>query len=162
MTSRVLVSIRVAASAARAFDVFTNNIGEWWIANDLFQFTPRSPGELAFEPPDEHGRGGRLVERLANGKTFEIGRIRVWEPAQRLVMSWRQATFGPEHDTEVEVQFEPVGETTRITVEHRGWETIPQDHLARHGFPLNVFLARHGEYWRVLLARLSGQITDSS
>ena len=162
MTSRVLVSIRVDASAERAFDVFTRDIGEWWIANDLFRFTPRSPGQLAFEPPDSDGNGGRLIERLHNGKTFEIGRLHAWEPGRRLIMSWRQATFGPEHDTEVEVRFEPLGETTRVTVEHRGWESLPQDHLARHGFPLNIFLARHGEYWRVLLARFSAEFTDSS
>lgn len=162
MTSRILVSIRVAASAQRAFDVFTQDIGDWWVANDLFRFTPHSPGTLAFELPEDGGQGGRLVETLDSGKVFEIGQVKVWEPARRLVLSWRQATFGPEHDTEVEIRFDPVGETTRITVEHRGWERIPQEHAARHGFPLNIFLTRHGDYWRILLSRLAGKITDSS
>lgn len=162
MTSRVLVSIRVNASAERAFDVFTRQIGEWWTANDLFQFTPRSPGELAFELPGGDGQGGRLIETLANGTVFEIGKIRAWEPARRLVVGWRQATFGPEHDTEVEVRFEPLGDSTRVTVEHRGWETVPQEHAARHGFPLDFFLRRHAEYWRSLLGRLSNHITDCS
>lgn len=159
MTSRILVSVKVAANPERAFDIFTGDIGSWWIDNDEFRFTPRSPGRLAFEPPDEHGNGGRLVEHLASGKVFEIGRLSVWEPARRIVLSWRQATFGPDHDTEVEVRFEPVGDQTRVTVEHRGWERLPQDHVARHGFPLPLFLTRHGQYWRLLLSRYSQKIT---
>lgn len=162
MTSRIIVSTRVAADPARAFEVFTGNIAEWWIGNDEFRFTPRSPGRLAFEPPDEHGDGGRLVEHLKSGKVFEIGKLSIWEPAARIVLTWRQATFGPDHDTEVEIRFEPVGAETRVTVEHRGWERLPQDHAARHNFPLNLFLTRHGEYWRTLLSRLAHHITDSS
>jgi hypothetical protein len=29
---------------------------------------------------------------------------------------------------------------TRVTVEHRGWDSVPQEHVARHGFPDAVFL----------------------
>jgi hypothetical protein len=36
--------------------------------------------------------------------------------------------------THVEVLFEPVGEETRITVTHTGWDSVPQDHVARHTF----------------------------
>ena len=105
MGSRVLVALRVAASPERAFDVFTENIGEWWLPNGLFQFTPRGPGRLAFEP----GPNGRLVERLPDGEVFEIGRIRVWERPSRLVFRWRQASFERDQTTEVHVHFEPVG-----------------------------------------------------
>ena len=83
---------------------------------------------------------------------FEIGRIRAWEPPSRLVFGWRQAAFTPEQDTEVEVRFEAVGEETRVTVEHRGWDTVPAEHVARHGFPNALFLTRHGEWWQKLLA----------
>ena len=37
MTSSVLVSLRVAASAARAFDIFTTEIAIWWQPNTLFR-----------------------------------------------------------------------------------------------------------------------------
>jgi hypothetical protein len=37
------------------------------------------------------------------------------------------------------VRFEAIGTQTRVTVEHRAWETIPQDHAARHGFELMLF-----------------------
>lgn len=149
MTSRVVVALRVHATPARAFEAFTAEIGAWWAPNTLFAFTPRAPGVLSFE-----GRE-RLIETRAGGKVFEIGQVRVWEPGARLVVGWRQATFAPDMATEVEVTFEPVGEDeTRVTVTHTGWDSVPQAHVARHGFPLTAFQARHAEWWRVLLERL--------
>jgi hypothetical protein len=154
VTSRVLVSLRVAATPQRAFEVFTREIATWWRSNALFRFTPRSPGVLAFEPEI----GGRFTETLGNSKAFEIGRITAWQPGVALAFTWRQATFGPDQITNVEVRFEAVGAETRITVEHRGWETIPQQHAARHGFPDAVFLRRHGEWWQALLASLVSRL----
>jgi len=148
MASRVVVSLRVRATPARAFEAFTAEIGQWWTANSLFAFTPRAPGVLSFE------NGERLIETRDGGKVFEIGRVSVWEPGVRLVVGWRQATFTPDMATEVEVTFEPVGEETRITVTHTGWDSVPQAHVAKHGFPETAFLARHGEWWRTLLGNL--------
>jgi uncharacterized protein YndB with AHSA1/START domain len=147
MTSKVYVALRVKATPERAFDAFVREIGDWWRPNTLFQTTPRAPGRLAFEP----GEGGRLTETLANGKVFEIGRIRAWEPPQRLVFSWRQANFPPDLHTEVEVRFEAVGQETRVSVEHRGFHQVPADSVARHGFPDQALLARLGEWWQAQL-----------
>jgi len=153
VTSRVLVSVRVRTSPGRTFEIFTRDIAQWWSPNTLFQFTSGSSGSLAFEPHE----GGRFTETLANGTVFEIGRIRVWKPGERLVFGWRQATFRPGQDTEVEVTFEAVGTETRVTVTHRGWDSVPDEHVARHGFPDAIFLRRHGEWWQALLARLRDQ-----
>ena len=148
MTAAVIVSIRVDATPLRAFEAFTAEIGEWWRPNSLFALTPRSDGHLRFEP----GVGGRLVATLVNGTEFEVGRITVWRPGERLVLTWRQATFAPGQSTELEVRFEALGDVTRVTVEHRGWDGIPRDHVARHGFALMLFQRRQAEHWRVLLA----------
>jgi uncharacterized protein YndB with AHSA1/START domain len=148
MTSHVLVSIRVAATPARAFDVFTNEIGAWWQPNGLFRFTRKSPGQLKFEP----GPSGRLLEVLPDGESFEIGRITSWQPGVRLAFTWRQESFTPEQITHVEVRFEEVGDETRVKIEHYGWDSIPQDHVARHHFPDAVFLRRHAEWWQLLLS----------
>lgn len=150
MPSRVLVTLCVPASPERAFAAFTDEIGAWWRPNPLFAFTPREPGVLSFEP----GPHGRLIETRSGGRVFEVGKVRAWEPPSRLVFGWRQAAFAPGQDTEVEVRFEPVGAETRITVEHRGWDSVPQEHVARHGFPPTIFLQRHGEWWRALLQSL--------
>ena len=157
MTSKVLVSLRVAATPERAFAVFTREIGSWWRPNALFRFTPRSPGTVALQP----GLGGAFTETLPDGKVFEIGRITAWEPHVRFAFTWRQASFAAGQMTEVEIRFEPVGAETRVTVEHRGWDSVPQEHVARHTFPDAVFLQRHGEWWQTLLqsyrARISGE-----
>ena len=162
MASRVVVSIRVPCSPIQAFEVFTEDIGEWWVDSSLFRLTPHSPGVMAFEPPDPSGKGGRLIERLSSGKTFEVGPVHVWSPGERVVIGWRQATFGPDHATEVEIRFEPVGAETRVTVEHRGWDSVPQEHVARHGFPLPLFQQRQGEQWQAGLEHLRDRVSKNS
>lgn len=157
MSSRILVAMRVPGSPERAFQVFTEETALWWRPNDLFQFTPRAPGQVAFEPPAGEAPG-RFVERREGGRVFEIGEVSVWEPGRRLVFGWRQAAFAEGQRTEVEITFEPVGDQTRVTVEHRGWDSVPQPHVARHGFPPMIFAQRHGEWWRVLLTALSERL----
>ena len=110
---------------------------------------------LAFEP----GEGGRLTETLANGKVFEIGRITTWEPPHRLEFSWRQASFPVDLKTEVEVRFEAVGEETRVSIEHRGFDQVPVQSAARHGFPDQALLMRLAEYWQAQLAGLRDAAT---
>lgn len=153
MTSKVYVALRVKAPPERAFDAFVGEIGAWWKPNGLFQTTPRAPGVLAFEP----GEGGRLTETLANGKVFQIGRILTWEPPSLLVFSWRQANFPPDLETEVEVRFVDLGAETRVSVEHRGFDRVPADSVARHGFPDQALLMRLAEWWRSLLTSYGGK-----
>ncbi len=148
MTSRVMVSLRVAATPERAFAVFTRDIGLWWRHDGLFAFDTGQTGVLRFEPGPE----GRLIEVYEDGDVFEIGRVTAWEPGRRLALSWRQASFARGQETRVEVRFDPVGAETRVTVVHSGWDAIPQPHAARHGFPLGPFQQRQAEHWQRLLA----------
>ena len=155
--SRVLVALRVPVPAARAFAAFTEQIAEWWQPNGLFQFTDGRNGTLAFEP----GPDGRLVETYPDGTSFVVGHIRAWEPPRRLVVSWRHAGFAPDQETELHVRFDdveaPAGAVaqTRVVVEHLGWDRIPPEHAARHGFPLATFQLRFAEWWQTLLRALT-------
>jgi uncharacterized protein YndB with AHSA1/START domain len=155
VSSGIVVAVRVDASPARAFDAFTREIGAWWRPNGLFAFTPWGSGVIAFEG----GPGGRLVETLPDGRIFEIGRIAAWEPGVRLAFNWRQASFTAGQDTHVEVRFEAVGDQTRVTVEHHGWDSVPREHAAKHSFPDAIFLRRHAEWWQALLACYRGRIS---
>ncbi len=146
--SAVLVAIRVPVTPEVAFDAFTDDIGLWWRPSALFQLTPRGDGTLCFESRE------RLITTLASGKVFEIGRVTAWERGARLAFTWRQATFAPDQVTSVEVTFVAVGEDTRVTVTHRGWDEIPQDHVARHGFPLQATQGHLANAWRASLAAL--------
>jgi uncharacterized protein YndB with AHSA1/START domain len=152
MTSKVYVALRVRAAPERAFAAFVDEIGAWWRPSPLFQTTPR-PGRLSFEP----GEGGRLIETRAGGKVFEIGRIRLWEPPRRLAFSWRQANFPPDLHTEVEVSFEAVGDETRVSIEHRGFDRVPAG-AARHGFPDQLLLMRLADFWRAQIAAVGERL----
>lgn len=152
--SAVVVALRVAASPGRAFEVFTRDIALWWRPDGMFRFTPRSPGVISFEG----GEGGRFIETLPGGKVFEVGDIRVWKPGERLVFGWRCAWFEPGQDTEVEVRFEAVGDETRVSVEHRGWDSVPEANAARHGFPTAIFLKHEAEWWRGLLSAYNARL----
>ena len=153
--SRILVAIRVATTPDDAFDLFTQEIGLWWQPNPLFAFTRGAPGSLSFEP----GIGGRFIETASDGRVFEIGRIVEWVRGERLAFTWRQASFQANQETAVAVRFEAVGDETRVTVEHSGWDSVPQEHVARHTFPDAIFLKRHGEWWQTLLARFKRQVS---
>lgn len=156
MTSRVLVALRVKATPERAFEAFTSEIDEWWRPSGLFQFTEGRTGRLHFEP----GAEGRLTETYDDGSVFVVGAVRVWDPPTRLTFGWRQASFAPDQTTEVHVRFDPVGAETRVTVEHFAWDTIPQEHAARHGMPLFVFQQRNAEWWQALLESLRARLTS--
>lgn len=146
--SAVLVAIRVPATPEEAFDAFTDDIGLWWRPSALFQLTPRGDGTLSFDGAT------RLITTLASGKVFEIGKVTAWDRPTRLAFSWRQANFTPDQVTSVEVTFEATGEDTRVTVIHRGWDTIPPEHVARHGFPLQATQGHLANCWRAGLAAL--------
>jgi uncharacterized protein YndB with AHSA1/START domain len=112
---------------------------------------------LSFEP----GSNGRLIETYEDGTVFVVGEVRVWDPPRRLVVTWRQESFAPDQSTELHVRFEEAGEQTRVTVEHFGWDTIPQRHAARHGFPLGTFQLRFAEWWQVLLRNLRDRVSQT-
>ena len=54
----------------------------------------------------------------------------------------------------VELWFEASGEGTRVTLEHRGWSTIRDDHPVRHGKPVPEFIRDTGLWWGALLTSL--------
>jgi uncharacterized protein YndB with AHSA1/START domain len=156
MTSKVFLALWVPADPMLAFEVFTQEIGLWWQPSGLFKVSAAGDGRLAFEP----GEGGRLLTTFDDGSTFEIGRVSVWEPGKRLVFAWRQANFLPGQSTEVEVGFEAVGEETRVSIEHRAWDTIPVRHAARHGFAEQATLQHAANWWRASLHSLQALIGD--
>jgi uncharacterized protein YndB with AHSA1/START domain len=157
MTSKVFLALRVPADPVRTFEVFTQEIALWWQPSGLFRVSDAGDGRLAFEP----GAGGRLFTTFDDGSTFEIGRVSIWEPGKRLVFAWRQANFSAEQSTEVEVCFEAVGDETRVSIEHRAWDTIPRRHAARHGFPEAATLQRAADWWRESLYALKGRLAVS-
>jgi hypothetical protein len=60
--------------------------------------------------------------------------------------------FDPEKNGTM--RFEAEGAGTRLTVEHRGWESIRPGHPARHGFTGPAFADMMGLWWADLLVSI--------
>src|SRR5215217_2296890 len=109
-------SLRVNASPARAFEVFTGGMGRCWPGN-------HSIGKSALRDAVVEPRaGGRWFERGEDGSECEWGRVLAWEQPSRLVLAWQidaQWRFDPSFVTEVEIRFIPDGDGTRLELEHR-------------------------------------------
>ena len=146
MKETPVVTTIVAVDPATAFAIFTEEIDRWWKPRVPRMFCKDHAGSLRFET----GGSGRLVEVHGDGVT-EIGKILVWSPPERLVFGWREADFGAGETTEVEVRFERVVRGTRVTVEHRGWERLPADHVSRRGYTGDAFRSMIGLRWADLV-----------
>lgn len=111
-------SVRVRRPIEAAFELFTRDIGTWWPVE-----THHARGDVVgvvFE-----GRlGGRIYERCRDGEVADWGEVLAWDPPSRVVFSWlpSRSRGAP---TEVEVRFTAEdATTTRVEVEHRGWERL--------------------------------------
>jgi len=149
------VTVSVAVPPNEAFRIFTEEIDQWWRRGPRFRNTRGDRGMLCIEPRV----GGRVFESIdgdagAPANVIEIGRVSVWEPAHRLVFSWRASNFAPTESTEVEALFEPSPSGTRLTVTHRGWRALRADHPVRHGQEAAAFIRMMGTWWGDLLTSL--------
>jgi len=115
-------SIRVNATPARAFDVFTSGLGRWWPLNHGIGKQPRKGVVM------EARLGGRWYELAEDGTETNVGKIILWEPPQRFVMTWDiNSEWKPDTtvSSEVEVKFIPDGaNATRVELEHRKFERM--------------------------------------
>jgi uncharacterized protein YndB with AHSA1/START domain len=116
-------TVTVKCSVEHAFSVFTDRIGDWWPLHER-SISAQDDGTGAPETVVlESGVGGRLFERTAAGEELEWGIVLAWEPPHRVVLEWRPSRT-PTTPTEVEVRFTAEGESTRVDLEHRGWERL--------------------------------------
>jgi uncharacterized protein YndB with AHSA1/START domain len=118
-------SIRVNASQAHAFEVFTSGIGRWW-PRDVTIGKP--PMKMAVLEPRQ---GGRWYELSEDGSQANVGRILVWDPPRRVVVSWEiNSQWQPDEtvSSEVEVRFIADGsDATLVELEHRNFERMGAD-----------------------------------
>ena len=116
--------VHVKAPSAVAWRVFTAGMSTWW---PLAHYKiGKANAEAAVIEPHV---GGRWYERGDDGSTCDWGRVLVWEPPSRLVLTWdinADWQFDAKLNTEIEVRFIPQGDdATRVALEHR--------HLDRYG-----------------------------
>jgi uncharacterized protein YndB with AHSA1/START domain len=130
-----------------AFRAFTRSLDGWW---------PREyhigEAEMA-EAILEQREGGRWYERGVDGREYDWGRVLVWEPPFRLVMTWQidgrwQYDPNPGHASEIEVRFTATGPNqTSVQLEHRHIERLVEASALVDG------IQRQGGGWSSLLQR---------
>lgn len=150
------VSVLVRVPPAEAFRVFTEEIDGWWRPGLRYRIG-KNRSVVHLEPR----LGGRLFESFqtaAGEKVKETGRVTCFEPPSRLVLTWRAVNFAPHEETEVEVLFAPSPSGTLVTVCHRGWSRIREDHPVRHGEAPPAFLASMGRWWGDLMTSLRERV----
>jgi uncharacterized protein YndB with AHSA1/START domain len=156
------VSVSVAVPPLLAFEIFTLEIDRWWRRGVKFRHAAAANGFIHIEPK----LGGRLFESIDGGgaddaPVFEVGRVSVWEPPNRLSFTWRNANFAAHEQTSVDVVFAAVAAGTLVTVTHRGLAELRADHPARHGHQGAQFCRLIGLWWGDQMTSLR-QLCDSS
>jgi uncharacterized protein YndB with AHSA1/START domain len=119
-------SIIVASSAEHAFDVFTRGMGSWWPLDGAHSRwnERREPGLKAEGVVVEPYVGGRIFETFSDGSEASWGTILVFDEPHRVVIAWKPNS-GPYLPTEVDVEFIELDDgSTRVDLEHRGWERL--------------------------------------
>jgi DNA-binding transcriptional ArsR family regulator/uncharacterized protein YndB with AHSA1/START domain len=118
----VLKTVVVPLPLVEAFALFVQQ-DTWWPARTHHLADP--PGETVVLEPFQ---GGRWYERLADGREQEWGRVLVWRPPHRIVLSWLMAsdwTYEPDPSraSEIDVRFlAEAPRRTRLEFEHRRLE----------------------------------------
>src|SRR5215469_17658463 len=109
-------SVLVHSDISHTFGTFVRTIAHWW---PVAQFS--SGKEAVRDVLVEEHAGGRISEIWEDGTVVVWGEILRWDPPQGFLMTWN----GTPATTEVEFTFVALGPTlTRVTVEHRGWESL--------------------------------------
>jgi uncharacterized protein YndB with AHSA1/START domain len=132
----------VQAPIERAFSVFTRGFGS---------FKPPEHNMLGVEIAEtvfEPRVGGDVYDRGVDGSVCRWARVLVYEPPQRVVISWDispqwQIETDPDKTSEVEVRFiAEAPDRTRVELEHRaidrhgdGWEAVREGVDSEGGWP---------------------------
>lgn len=122
----IQLSVFTRAAPARAFELFTGQMGRWWPKGMTVASRPHAA--IVIEP----SVGGRWFERDEEGAETPWGVVRVWEPPSRLVLVWRLSAehrYDPSLSTEVEIGFRQEAGGTRVTLEHRDLEKFGSEAL---------------------------------
>jgi uncharacterized protein YndB with AHSA1/START domain len=115
-------SIRVKASQAHAFEVFTTGLDRWWPRTHSVGSAPVKSAVM------ETRLGGRWYQLCEDGSEATVGKILAWEPPHRFVVSWdinSQWKADLTVSSEVEVRFLADGpDATLVELEHRKFEQM--------------------------------------
>jgi len=129
----VTTSVVVDVPQARAFTVFTDEIGTWWDPDHHLLPEGTRLERMVFEPRV----GGHVYDVVSDGSECRWSRVLAYDPPERVVFSWDinlqwEIETDLDRTSEVEVRFiAEAPDRTRVELEHRnldrhgdGWEQM--------------------------------------
>jgi uncharacterized protein YndB with AHSA1/START domain len=129
----VTTSVVVDVPQARAFAVFTDEIGTWWDPDHHLLPEGTTLTKMVFEPRV----GGHVYDVVSDGSACRWARVLAYDPPERVVFSWDinlqwEIETDLDRTSEVEVRFiAEAPDRTRVELEHRnldrhgdGWEQM--------------------------------------
>ena len=112
-------TVTVGVPMEQAFGLFAGEFTAWW--PHQYHIGQADVAEVILEPHE----GGRWYERGVDGSECDWGRVIVWEPPHRLVLTWQitgewRYDPDPARASELEITFtaQDAGHT-RVDLEHR-------------------------------------------
>lgn len=129
-TEAITREVVVDAPPDAAFRAFTDGMTAWWPSAHHIGSAPIA--EVVVEPRV----GGRWFTRHTDGSETSTGRVVVWEPPARLVVTWQIGADWTFHDdlvTTVDVGFHDAGDgRTRVVLTHRDLDAFGEHAAAMH------------------------------
>ncbi len=118
-------TVTVDCSVEEAFRVFTAEANSWWPI-EMHSIHGLEVKQVVFEPLE----GGEVFEVSIGDAKEHWATVVSWDPPNGFVLAWniREREAVP---TEVEVRFSPEGDSTRVELEHRGWDAIAEEAEAK-------------------------------
>jgi hypothetical protein len=135
-------TVTVPLSQKAAFKLFTEGMGTWWpaLTHSVAQST------TAVATMDDRV-GGEIYEQTDAGRVT-WGTITAWDAPDGFSSTWHPG-YGSELATQLTVRFVAEGpSTTRVELEHRGWEIHEDDaeeRFASYTIGWDPVLARYVE-----------------
>ena len=118
----------VPLEPARAFEVFTAEMGRWWpLASHSVGLADAADVRFPVAPGDS------IVEVLVDGTTHVWGTLLDRDPPHRVRFTWHPGS-SPAQSTEVEVRFSEVTDGTLVELIHSGWDRRPDGTAARERY----------------------------
>lgn len=114
----VTSEVEVELPQREAFEFFTSHLSRWWPLE-----THSVSGKRTETAIFELGEGGEIFELAENSEKVLWGTVLEFQPPERVVFSWHPGR-PPETAQEIEVRFEATPGGTRVSLEHRGWESF--------------------------------------
>lgn len=150
----VCLQEKVPLPPPAAFDAYVAQMDVWWPRRGVFPYSFAPPGVFPRHIRLEAGLNGRYYETFSDGVEYEIGRITLWQPPEKLSYTWQDPAWA--RPNQITLRFaaqDAQGDDTLVRYEQDGFagagvpELIPYYQIG-----CRQTLSAYGAHCRALFA----------